>query len=294
MFLSRGKTRIFQEWKIPNRLVPEPAPNVGDAAAYAAVLSGKRDRGQGRPPAPLIREASLPVLKTGRQLKLSRSPNFDLSPRPAAEPQGLVRSKTTIDGSELIGTRDRLRDSLQPHTVTLADDWLKQAPHADRKVIERVLRMQEKQHQMDNAMRKSLLPDAKKNVEDWLETATDSERQVALKFFTSVAGAKLMGTTAQEQKGRLQQVIRTLETQRGQAATPAMRRSLDSNLDGRESKLKYVRLLDPQTRSNRWMHTTWHHLPEYKNDNPVNNWSSHYVRPHAPTPRHFVIHPDWG
>merc|ERR1711913_27277 len=102
------------------------------------------------------------------------------------------------------------------------------------------------------------------------------------------------GSTAQEQKGRLQQVIRTLETQRGQAATPAIRRSLDSSMQERESKLKYVRLLDNQTRSNRWMHTTWHHLPEYKNDNPVNNWSSHYVRPHAPTPRHFVIHPDWG
>lgn len=225
---------------------------------------------------------------SSRQEKISPKPA--LPPAPASR---MRRAHTTIDGSEIIGTRDRLRDSLQPHTVNQADTWLKQAPQADRKVIERVLRMQEKQHQLDHAMRKTLLPDAKKNVEDWLETATDSERQVALKFFTSMAGAKLMGQTQAEQKGRLQQVIRTLETQKGQAPTSTIRRSLDSS-SGRDSKLKFVRLLDPADRNQRWMHTTWHHLPEYKIDNPVVNKSSHYTRPHAPTPRHFVIHPDWG
>ena len=57
--------------------------------------------------------------------------------------------------------------------------------------------------------------------------------------------------------------------------------------------LKYVNLLDEGTRRQRWMHTTWHHLPNYRLVNPVNNWSSHYVRPHMPQHRHFVIHPDW-
>ena len=57
--------------------------------------------------------------------------------------------------------------------------------------------------------------------------------------------------------------------------------------------LKYVQLLDEGTRRERWMHTTWHHLPHYRLVNPVTNWSSHYVRPHKLPHRHFVIHPDW-
>jgi len=61
-----------------------------------------------------------------------------------------------------------------------------------------------------------------------------------------------------------------------------------------DGKLRYVRLLTPNTRDNHWMHTTWHHLPEHKDDDVVGNWSSHYIRPHAGVSRHFVIHPDWG
>ncbi|GFR79828.1 hypothetical protein ElyMa_000565000 [Elysia marginata] len=277
--------RIFQGWKIPNRLVPEQIPDGRNEAALAAVYSGKRDRGAGRPQ--LDRAATLPAIPTSRERHLGVS-----TPRATPQPVPLVRSKTVLDRAS-VSTKDCLRDSLQPHAVTLAGDWLKTAPKADRKVIERVLRMQEKKHQLDNALKKSLQPDARRSVEDWLETANDSERQVALKFFSSLAGAKLMGSTLEEQKGRLQQVLRTLEGTRGGVAGPSVHRSLDSPVT-QESRLKYVQLLDPHTRANRWMHTTWHHLPEYKNDNPVNNWSSHYVKPHAPTPRHFVIHPDWG
>jgi len=286
VLFGNSPSEIFQDWKIPNRVVPEIEASPREAGALAAVLSGKRER-QGATPKAV---SALPIHRSPRQSKLLSSP-------PPAAPELGSRRHTTIDGSEIrseLGTRDRLRNNLQPHTVNLANDWLKQAPGADRKVIERLLRMQEKQHQLENAMRKSLQPDAKKSVDDWLETATESERQVALRFFTSVAGAKLMGSTQQEQKGRLQSVIRSLKAQKGQPATPGaagMRRSLDS---GKDSSLQYVRLLDDKTRNQRWMHTTWHHLPEYKIDNPVANKSSHYVMPHAPTPRHFVIHPDWG
>ncbi|CAL1533590.1 unnamed protein product [Lymnaea stagnalis] len=104
-----------------------------------------------------------------------------------------------------------------------------------------------------------------------------------------MAAARQMGSTAEEQSAKLQQILHTLEK-----STPQPRESKESPVKGKESKLKYIQLLDPETRTNRWMHTTWHHLPEYKDDNPVNNWSSHYTRPHAPTPRHYVIHPDWS
>lgn len=38
-----------------------------------------------------------------------------------------------------------------------------------------------------------------------------AERHVALRFFNSLAGSKLMGISVAEQKKRLQQVIKTLE-----------------------------------------------------------------------------------
>ncbi|RUS73640.1 hypothetical protein EGW08_018595 [Elysia chlorotica] len=283
VLFGNSPTEVFQGWKIPNRLVPEQIPDGRNEAALAAVYSGKRDRPG------LERAATLPAIPSSRERSLNRG---SLTPRASPQPVPLARSKTVLDRAS-VTTKDCLRDSLQPHAVTLAGDWLKTAPKADRKVIERVLRMQEKKHQLDHALKKSLQPDARKSVEDWLESANDSERQVALKFFSSLAGAKLMGSTVEEQKGRLQQVLRTLEGARGGVAGPSVHRSLDFPIT-QESRLKYVQLLDPHTRANRWMHTTWHHLPEYRNDNPVNNWSSHYVKPHAPTPRHFVIHPDWG
>jgi len=257
---------MFAAWKVPPRIVPV-IPDIQESP-----------RQELREMAPMLeRSRTLPNFRTDRQSRL-------LQPSPSMG----SRADTQAD----LGTRQRLRNSLQDHTVTTADEWLKNAPLNDKKVIERVLRMQEKQHQLDNAMRKSLQPDARVQVEGWLEAATDAERQVALKFFTSVAGARLMGSTPQEQKGRLQQVIRTLKANKGHA--PPVRRSLDSSMIQKQNKLKYINLLDPQTRSERSQHTTWHHLPEYKDLDRVNNWSSHFTMPNAPAHRHFVIHPDWG
>lgn len=62
---------------------------------------------------------------------------------------------------------------MQPHAVRNAENYFKLAPQADRKVIERILRMTEKKHQLDNTLRKSLLPDAKDTVDKWLDNATE-------------------------------------------------------------------------------------------------------------------------
>jgi len=272
VLFGQSPSEVFAEWKVPSRLVPETKPVAREVASARRLAT----------PLKVERQKSLPVCRTSRQEKLLAPPPPGLGPR----------SYTTIDGTELQTGKDRLRASLQPHTVNAADSWLRQAPPTDRKVIQRVLQMQEKQHQLQHAMRRSLQPDARKHVEDWLNTASDQERQVALKFFTSVAGAKLMGQTEGEQTGRLQAVIKTLNT--GEAKGAPVRRSLDSAPTGKRPSLKFVNLLTPEEKQDRWMHTTWHHLPEYKDKNPVSNESSHYTRPHAPTPRHFVIHPDWG
>jgi len=151
---------------------------------------------------------------------------------------------------------------------------MKLAPKADKKVIEKVLRLAEKKHQIDSSLKRTILPDARDSVEKWLMSANEdgkytisgsgisssdfvfshgsvcyvcdlkrkkderlfnqilvsfcknsstgpisrcdffhfiSERRVAVNFFNSLSGSKLMGQTATEQKKRLQQVIDTLE-----------------------------------------------------------------------------------
>ena len=60
------------------------------------------------------------------------------------------------------------------------------------------------------------------------------------------------------------------------------------------SRLKFSRLLSPNTRKNRWMYQTWHHMPKYNDNIPVKNISSTYTQPGKQIGRHFTIHPDWG
>nr|XP_022324626.1 uncharacterized protein LOC111125298 isoform X2 [Crassostrea virginica] len=208
------------------------------------------------------------------------------------------RSLTNLGGAtspEDLTLKEEFRHSLQPQCLDKAEQWMKLAPNADRKVIEKVLRMAEKKHKLEGTLNKSLQPDAKEAVDKWLLGANETERQVALRFFNSIAGEKLMGKGIQEQKKRLEQVINALECGKGNGPyADSSRLTLKGKAAQRNSRFNHLRLLSPSTRKDRWMHTTWHHLPEYRNDDPVENWSSHYIRPHAVIPRHFVIHPDWG
>nr|XP_019921301.2 uncharacterized protein LOC105324877 isoform X3 [Crassostrea gigas] len=218
------------------------------------------------------------------------------------------RSLTNLGGAtaqEDIALRQEFRHSLQPQVLDKAEQWMKLAPNADRKVIEKVLRMAEKRQKIEGTLNKSLQPDAKDVVDKWLLGANDTERQVALRFFNSLAGEKLMGKNISEQKKRLEQVINALECEngrfpknlRGKGNGPyadTSKLTVRGKTAQKNSRFNHLRLLSPGTRKERWMHTTWHHLPEYRNDDVVENWSSHYIRPHAVIPRHFVIHPDWG
>eukprot|EP00105_Crassostrea_gigas_P007980 XP_011422405.1 PREDICTED: uncharacterized protein LOC105324877 isoform X2 [Crassostrea gigas] len=208
------------------------------------------------------------------------------------------RSLTNLGGAtaqEDIALRQEFRHSLQPQVLDKAEQWMKLAPNADRKVIEKVLRMAEKRQKIEGTLNKSLQPDAKDVVDKWLLGANDTERQVALRFFNSLAGEKLMGKNISEQKKRLEQVINALECGKGNGPyADTSKLTVRGKTAQKNSRFNHLRLLSPGTRKERWMHTTWHHLPEYRNDDVVENWSSHYIRPHAVIPRHFVIHPDWG
>ncbi|XP_069121244.1 uncharacterized protein [Argopecten irradians] len=322
ILFGNKQNQMFTNWRVPQRFyrphsvkdkyeppVPRNDANVGVVteeherffrpsseasqvpSRAASVVSAKS------PPPRLSRQMSLPELKMkanqprplGMSRQYTRINKAAGTPVPVANPEA-SRPQAPSEEDVKLGKED-FKSSLQPHVVDKADELLKLAPKADRRVIERILKMADKKQQMENSLKKTMMPDAREEVEKWLSSANEEERQVALKFFNSLAGTKLMGTTAVEQKKRLQQVIDTLEgasDKRGPA--PRAKNNTDRSKAG---KLQHLRLLSPQTRKERWMHTTWHHLPEY-NDKGAGNWSSHYIRPQAPIPRHFVIHPDWG
>ncbi|XP_071096271.1 uncharacterized protein [Haliotis cracherodii] len=291
---SRDPGHMFGNWTIPERILDKESSK------------GRRNILKVTKPVDDNSPATLPVIRKttpgARHPSPARSSHLpkmsSRSARPPTKPVAKSLPCTPIPRAKSVGAHDhdRLKEelcaSLRPGAVGLAEDWMKDAPHMEREVIKKILRMQEKRSHLDQAMRRTLLPDARQAVEKWLDRATESERQVALKFFTSLAGSKLMGVTADEQRSRFQQVISTLQRNKGRGTPRPSDRPTDSSQDN--SRLQFVKLLDPETRSRRWQQTTWHHLPEYRDKDRVNNWSSHYIRPHAAVPRHFVIHPDWG
>ncbi|XP_033732536.1 uncharacterized protein LOC117321988 isoform X3 [Pecten maximus] len=320
ILFGNKQNQMFTNWRVPQRFyrphsvkdkyeppVPRNDANVGvvteeherffrPSSEASQVPSRAPSVVSARSPPPrLSRQMSLPELKmrTNQPRPLGMSRQYTRinkaagTPVPVAKPEA---SKPQCEEDAKLGKED-FKTSLQPHVVDKADELLKLAPKADRKVIEKILKMADRKQQMENSLKKTMMPDAREEVEKWLTSANEDERQVALKFFNSLAGTKLMGITAAEQKKRLQQVIDTLEgASEKKGGAPRARNNADRSKAG---KLQHLRLLSPQTRKERWMHTTWHHLPEY-NDKGAGNWSSHYIRPQAPIPRHFVIHPDWG
>lgn len=324
--LSKATTQNFCRWSVPDRLLDERTMPIPDTIHEELEGSVKEEipKKIATPPPPtqarVSRELSLPNIplrcspvpraesKNGLQQSPLRTPRSAENAKPAPA-KALQRSKTMfVDRkSPLVPERAALRNgaieqngmplsALRPEAVPQAEAWMKHADIADKKVIERILKMASKKNELENSLKRTLLPDAKESVEHWMKDANEDERQVALDFFSSLAGSQLMGMSISNQRKRLKEVLNTLEagTPTGQlkrASKPThYRHGRQTVTDG---KFKYIRLLTPDTRENRWMHTTWHHLPEYR-DPKVTNMSSHYIRPHAQIPRHFVIHPDWG
>lgn len=326
--ISSSQNQNFCRWSVPDRLLDDRVIPIPETVNEELEVSPeKRDDAPKKitpPPSRVSRQMSLPNIP----LKASPVPRVEsrgpsrvesrnglqqtvrtprsaevLTPAPIQVPERaktmFVDRKSPMLGKQRNGVVDQNglpMSALRPEAVPQAEAWMKHADKADKKVIERILKMASKKNELENSLKRTLLPDAKESVEQWLKDANEDERQVALNFFNSLAGGQLMGMTVADQRKRLKEVINSLE-----AGTPTGRPSYASRpkhyRQGRQTvsdgKFKYIRLLTPHTRENKWMHTTWHHLPEYK-DPKVTNWSSHYIRPHATIPRHFVIHPDWG
>ena len=63
--------------------------------------------------------------------------------------------------------------ALRPEAVPQAEAWMKHADKADKKVIERILKMASKKNELENSLKRTLLPDAKESVEQWLKDANE-------------------------------------------------------------------------------------------------------------------------
>lgn len=193
--------------------------------------------------------------------------------------------------------------NLRARAIPAAEQWLRGAGSAEKTVINKAMLAADNDF-MDRTLNRSLQPDAKKSVEKWMATATETDRGVALEFFGSLAGSKLMGAREglnhdqhkdHQGKGtckicdgdRLNQVIEALKRGNNPIATVTLRK------DVKHGKPRHIRLLTPQTRATKDEYKTWHHLPVYKHKGPVSNSIALFTRPHRPIPRHFTIHPEW-
>ncbi|CAD5121260.1 DgyrCDS9791 [Dimorphilus gyrociliatus] len=149
----------------------------------------------------------------------------------------------------------------------------------DRKLIERAL---------SPTRRKA---DPCQTVQDWLKRATDKDKVAAIDFFKSLVNSKLQDSSADnEETVKLLKILETLDKNR-----PAGTYTLPNGSQYKDPGFRYIRQLTPATRTNRWMYTTWHHLPpENEAAPPVNNTSSHYAKTQTLPQRHYVVHPDLG
>ncbi|XP_033104182.1 uncharacterized protein LOC117106823 isoform X2 [Anneissia japonica] len=186
--------------------------------------------------------------------------------------------------------------SLKPKAMPAAQKWIHSASEKDKAVLGRMMKDVDN-HYMDKTLSKALQPDAKKAVEKWLETASEKDRSVAIEFFSSLAGSKLMGVKDGKTNeacnvcdgSRLKQVLEALNT--GKRATISVPK--DTTLGHFTRRQPRIRLLSPRTRANKEEHKTWHHLPVFAHKPPVSNTIGMFTRPHRPVARHFTIHPEW-
>ncbi|XP_072176253.1 uncharacterized protein [Diadema setosum] len=154
---------------------------------------------------------------------------------------------------------------------------------------------------INSAFNKPTEGETVKVVNNWLETASPRDRELAVEFFSSLAGKKLMGGQNEVNQPRakgsgvckvcdathLKEVLNALKT-----GKPIHQREA-RNLRPGESNRRRLRLLSPFTRQHKEEMQTWHHLPTFRHTGPVSNTIALFTRPHRPAQRHFTIHPEW-
>ncbi|ESP00275.1 hypothetical protein LOTGIDRAFT_238613 [Lottia gigantea] len=257
----KDRQQMFMQWKIPARILESPS-----SRDRSSVVPSRQSLQE---PEKLARHSTLPEINLSKHIDQIR-PATHMSSRPKRTP------------SRALGTPAQSARLFREKKPSV-DIWRAEEEKAKvtKKSKAQALRTHDDQkHIMVNRIRKTLDPEARKMVDKWLESATEADRRMAIKLFATLDNNNLPDT---EKQIRIEGILKLIRRKHG-----------GDEPDDLCSKMKYIRLQDAETRNNRWMHATWHHLPQYKDWDPVNNTSSMYTRPHEPTPHDYVIHPDWG
>ncbi|XP_077986389.1 uncharacterized protein LOC144440842 [Glandiceps talaboti] len=220
---------------------------------------------------------------------------------PSISDSSIGRRKLERKRSETDLLKTTMQRSLKPRAQPAAEKWMQAAPDADKKVVDTVLKAADRDY-VDKTLNRTLQPDAKRAVQKWMQGATDRDRDVAIQFFSSLAGSRLMGVKDSVNHDddsnckicdgdRLQQVLETLN--KGRTGSYVLARRRDPGAIDPAKRRTHLRLLTPNTRATVPEKQTWHHLPILRHPGPVSNTIAMFTRPHRAIPRHFTIHPEW-
>ncbi|XP_071802273.1 uncharacterized protein [Asterias amurensis] len=198
--------------------------------------------------------------------------------------------------------KSQMSRNLKPRAMPAAQDWLKTAGMSQTKIINNAMQAAD----IDRTLNRALQPDSKKAVEKWLSTANERDREVAIEFFGSLAGSKLMGAKEiisshqLHTDGKGQGTCKICDGSKLQDVMDALKKgkpvasvTLNKGCKQPSHNERRIQLLTPYTRSHKDEFQTWHHLPVFKHNGPVSNTIALFTRPHRPIPRHFTIHPEW-
>lgn len=309
---SLEQAKRFNTWKVRNDMVDvervqQRVAERRKTAQEAAVRRQETDNklnlptiGRGHTVAGEMRP------KPSQQQPQIRTPTF-----PPGHRSGVAQS---VSGSVRGGRVDRHSDSrhslpgglardsqsryknIKQDLLDAAEDYMQKNPQAERRVIDKALMTSNKHYNADPKTIKTELPNAKHEAAKWLEQATEEEQELAVQFFRSVGGMRLMGLGGKvEEKRRLQNLLSTLESGEAGVASPRLNHADEQKRRERKQRnLQFMRLLSPNAKATRHQYQSWHHLPTYRPLNRADNPRSHFTQPQKVKPLHFTIHPDWG
>jgi len=306
--MQTDRPKMFMNWKVPTRLTDDGCSEqaVTPHAPERAVTSLSLGRKSNRSAIPsatgaLRRENTMPALPqiNSAAPRLESRPGTNMR-QSRASVRGSVRAYPTeappcspvreapcapkpkqSKGPKGYRSNELLKTYYTPPSAQQLEELLCNATDHERKMIEQALKL--------TAMGASKQQPGK-SLESWLHSAGPRDREVALNFFKTLVKSKVIDGSS-EQQHKIKSIQSQLQRRGGTGQDPNLPYSSDPL---EEDKFRYIRILTPKTRRNKWMHQTWHHLPNYRDDNAVINRSAIYTEPHKIMPRHYTIHPDWG
>ncbi|KAK2190720.1 hypothetical protein NP493_73g05064 [Ridgeia piscesae] len=294
LFLEEAPPNIFNTWRVPERVTESRASQKAETRSPVKKLSR-----QGTVTPAVKTSTQFPQI--GSRASDRRSKHSSSSAVPAPTPRAVPRSPVRASASPRLPTQgnnrlvspervmprrsksNRVKQMLEEYhgqstaRLTSLVQQLKHASDSDRRLVEKALRLVSRGEAESQT------------IKAWLQNATDADRQVALGVFKAMSENKVEG----EEKDAVQRLIEELKGAQTQRSSDAGGRKAAADPEAYDPRMRYIRLLTPATRKNKWMHQTWHHLPTPR-EHKYENRSSMYTQPHKPTPHHFVIHPDWG